>query len=505
MGNSASLYDVRLDGETITDLPKSLYEPLQMLMNGHQTLIVIRKPEIVERSIDIEGSAYQTSAVMQESLYRFEKAISDQQKQITDAINATISTTISDFNTQVNQLTQSINDCAKRPINDSNSIKTTIDLLAGRVNDMANAISNTFPTTLSDRFNNQTERLIESINETLHPKDSLNATIKGAAYEVEVMQGFESLNIPTLSIERVSTDTACCDIHVIDTASKILFAVECKNYSRNVGDKEVAKFYRDLSELKRNHGNQYKAIIGMFLSKQTNIVKHGAIDIDEHGNIFLASQYNNPLMWHAIMTYYNRIYNNKNEIMPTEGEDHMKVLLAAYNAMKDSESIAELISKNINRLSESLKDLKTMSDRIKPISEIIDRFANLYGLTSDEKPKNKKTSKKDSVKSEPIGESSTVSKSSENAKRESIGESSRNSELTTVSEESQMVIDPFSDYGSDTPVDAPADISPKEKPKRKYTKRTNKSASKSEPPITIISTGTSSGNHSSIGWSDDDW
>lgn len=493
MGNSASLYDVRLDGETITDLPKSLYEPLQMLMNGHQTLIVVRKPEIIERSIDIEGSTHQTSAVMQESLDRFEKAIFEQQKQITDAI----SDTINDFNAQVNQLTQSINDCTKRPINDSNGIKTTIDLLAGRVNDMANAITNTFPSTLSDRFNSQTDRIIESINETLHPKDSLNATIKGAAYEVEVMQGFESLNIPTLSIERVSTDTACCDIHVIDTASKILFAVECKNYSRNVGEKEVDKFYRDLSNLKRDYGNQYRAIVGMFLSKQTNIVKHGAIDIDKHGNVFLASQYNNPLMWHAIMTYYNRIHANSDTIMPTEGEDHMKILLAAYNAMKDAESIAELISKNINRLTESLKDLRLMSDRIKPISEIIDRFANIYGLTSDEKPKNKKTNKKDSVKIETAGESSTVSKSSENTKRETINES------TKVIDEYQLDIEPFSDYGSDTPAETQVDVLPKEKPKRKYVKRANKPASKIEP-ITIISTGPSSGNHSSIGWSDDD-
>lgn len=142
MGNSVSMYDVRLDGEIVTDLPKSLYEPLQMLMNGHQSLIILRKQEIIERDVQIDDNA----TIMDESVKRLEEAINLQQTQLTELFNSTINA----FNSQVKDLKDSLNNMANQPQSDTGSIKTMIELLAGNVTNTLNAL----PLTLQDKFNN---------------------------------------------------------------------------------------------------------------------------------------------------------------------------------------------------------------------------------------------------------------------------------------------------------------------------------------------------------------
>lgn len=380
MGNSASMYDVRLDGEIVTNLPKSLYEPLQMLMNGHQSLIILRKQEIIEREVQIDDNA----TVMNESVKRLEEAINIQQTQITEAFNSTIGA----FNNQVKDLKNSLNEIANRPQNDTGSIKTMIELLAGNITNTLNAL----PLTLQDKFNSQTDRLIDSINDTLRPKDSLNVTIKGAAYEQEVTQQFESLGIDTLSIEHVSTTNHVCDIHVIDTNNDILYAVECKNYTSTVGRDQLKKFESDLENLRTIHAN--KTVIGLFLSKQTRIVEHGMFDIDSDGNVYLAGEYNTPNMWRALIMYFGKL-KNKNRLINqpnADNEEHIRVLTSVYHAMKDIEPLSNIIATNIQRVNDMLKDLQIMAAKIKPLSEIIDQYDKLYHF--EQKPKKVNRSKK---------------------------------------------------------------------------------------------------------------
>ena len=386
MGNSASMYDVRLDGEIVTNLPKSLYEPLQMLMNGHQSLIILRKQEIIEREVQIDDNA----TVMNESVKRLEEAINIQQTQITEAFNSTIGA----FNNQVKDLKNSLNEIANRPQNDTGSIKTMIELLAGNITNTLNAL----PLTLQDKFNSQTDRLIDSINDTLRPKDSLNVTIKGAAYEQEVTQQFESLGIDTLSIEHVSTTNHVCDIHVIDTNNDILYAVECKNYTSTVGRDQLKKFESDLENLRTIHAN--KTVIGLFLSKQTRIVEHGMFDIDSDGNVYLAGEYNTPNMWRALIMYFGKL-KNKNRLINqpnADNEEHIRVLTSVYHAMKDIEPLSNMIATNIQRVNDMLKDLQIMAAKIKPLSEIIDQYDKLYHF--EQKPKKVNRSKK--AKIEPV-------------------------------------------------------------------------------------------------------
>ena len=443
MGNSTSLYDIRIDGESITDLPKNITEPLQLLMEGHQTLIVMRRPDPTTRSGQIDGS----DPVYSNLLTRLEDTIETQRTQVSSIIESTIKT----INEQFNDVRALMNDAYNKHPTDSTALKTTIDLLSGRVNDIANML----PLTLQSRFDTQTDRLIGAITDTLKPKDSINATVKGAAYEQEVVQGFESLKIPTLSIERVSSEHECCDIHVIDTTMDILYAVECKNYTTNVGSSQLAKFKRDLSVLRDSPDYSDKTIIGMFLSKQTKIVGHGAIDIDEDGNVYLACEYNNPLMWHAIITYCGKLKKRNRDLANanTDSDEHMHVLLSAYNALKDAESMGSLIANNIVRLNDSIKDLKAMAERIKPLSEIIERFDKLYHLdVKPEKAKRGKKNKKD-VLSEPIA-----------------------MDIDLPSEDDTMDV----------------------KPKRKYTKRTAIKKEESMIPLHAKNSG------SSIGWSDDE-
>ena len=450
MGSSASMYDVRLDGERVTNLPKTLCEPLQMIMNGHQTLIIVRKPEITERSRDID----ENSSVMRETIERLEDVINTRQSQITEMFNSSIVS----LNNQLEDLKNVVDNSAKRP-NDTISIASTFELLASRVNDIAN----TLPLTLSEKFNNQTDRLIDSINDVLHPKDSINATIKGAQYELEVVQGLESLKMTGLSIERVSTETAVCDIHAIDTDNNIFYAIECKNYSsKSVSKTEVDKFYRDLEHLKQMHSGRYNAIIGLFLSKQTSIVGHGLLDFDNDGNVFLACEYNNPMMWKALMVYFAKV-KRVESIKPTSSDDHMKIMVAVYNAMREAESVRDLINKNVERLNDSIKDLKTMSEKIKPISDIIDKYAVIYGLSivsekNETKPK-KTRAKKPVVAQEPE---------------------------TLDDDEEQLDIPPESENESDKVVLEP-------KPKRKYTKRQKR-----------LDETNDANNNSSVGWSDEE-
>lgn len=386
MGNSVSMYDIRLDGEIVADLPKALYEPLQMLMNGHQSLIILRKQEIIERDVQINDNA----AVMDESVKRLEEAINLQQTQITELFNSTIST----FNCQVKELKDSLSEIANQPQSDTGSIKTMIELLAGNVTNTLNNL----PLTLQDKFNNQTDRLIESINDTLKPKDSLNVTIKGAAYEQEVTQQFEALGIDTLSIEHVSTTNHVCDIHVIDTNNDILYAVECKNYTSTVGRSELKKFESDLENLRTIHTN--KTVIGLFLSKQTRIVEHGMFDIDSDGNVYLAGDYNTPNMWRALIMYFGKL-KNKNRLINqpnADNEENIRVLTSVYYAMKDIEPLSTIIATNIQRVNDMLKDLQTMAAKIKPLSEIIDQYDKLYHF--EQKPK--KVTRQKKAKVEPI-------------------------------------------------------------------------------------------------------
>ena len=457
MGNSASMYDVRLDGEIVTNLPKSLYEPLQILMNGHQSLIILRKPEIIERDVRIDDH----TAVMDESVKRLEESINLQRNQITEAINATINA----FNNQVSDLKKSINDIANQPQNDTSSIKTMIELLAGNVTNTLNAL----PLTLQDKFNNQTERLIDSINDTLKPKDSLNVTIKGAAYEQEVVQQFEALKMDTLSIEHVSTEHHVCDIHVIDTMNDILYAVECKNYTSTVGRDQLTKFKRDLEEL-RSRFNR-KTVIGLFLSKQTRIVEHGMMDIDEDGNVYLAGEYNTPDMWRAMIVYFARLKHSNRLISQqvSDNDEHMKVLLSTYQAMKDAESIQSMITINVNRVNEMLKDLQSMAAKIKPLSEIIEQFDKIYQFNT----RPKKVSRPKKTKQEAI---------------------------VKAEEPDQIDISPsvlsFSDSDEE-------DIE-KPKPKIKKMKVSKKNDTVKSKQEKLPSLCTVKANHISIGWSDDD-
>lgn len=443
MGNSVSMYDVRLDGEVITKPPKPVVEALQWYMKDHNTLIVMRKAEIA----DSEKKSNNTLAI-DESVKRLEDAINLQRDKISEAINSTVNA----FNSQVNDLRDSIDKITTSPQVDIGSMKTTIDVLAGRVNDMSIAL----PATLTDRFNNQTDRLVDTITETLKPKESLNVTIKGAAYELEVTQQFDSLGIPTLSIERISNEkNECCDIHVMDTANNILFAIECKNYTQSVPRKEVDKFYRDLKNIRNSEEFKDKTVVGMFLSKQSSIVGHGMLDVDEDGNIFLAGDYNNPLMWRTVLLYNARLKARSVTVPePAENTSHLDVLLKVYESMKDMDMLAEIVAKNITRANEMLKDLKGMADRIKPVSEIIDQFATIYGFTKPAPKQKQRKSKKDSDNTEHI-ETEPLSLSDSDGEKH-----------------------------NETPV------------KRKYTKREKKS------PVEVVPV--QKDTHGTIGWSDDE-
>jgi hypothetical protein len=450
------MYDVRLDGEIVTDLPKSLYEPLQMIMNGHQSLIILRKPEIIERDVQIDNN----TSIMDESVTRLEEAINLQRNQITEAINATINA----FNNQVKELKESLNEIANQPQNDNGSIKTMLELLASNVTNTLN----TLPLTLQERLNSQTDRLIDSINDTLRPKDSLNATIKGAAYEQEITQQFESLGIDTLSIEHVSTTNHVCDIHVIDTNNDILYAVECKNYTSTVGRDQLKKFESDLENLRTIHTS--KTVIGLFLSKQTRIVEHGMFDIDSDGNVYLAGDYNTPNMWRALIMYFGKL-KNKNRLINqpnADNEEHIRVLTSVYYAMKDIEPLSNIIATNIQRVNDILKDLQIMAAKIKPLSELIDQYDKLYHF--EQKPKKVGRSKK--VKTEPI---------------------------QVQQELEQLDISPsvlsFSDDDEDE-----AKCEPKMK-KAKISKKEKLTKTKQEKSAQLS---TIKATYSSIGWSDDD-
>lgn len=454
MGNISSKYDIRLDGELITDLPKPVAEAFQSFMKGHDTLIVIRKPDIMDRDVIIDDQ----SDAIDESVKRVEDAITLQRNQITDMFNAAVSS----LNSEVNELKKTINDHASRPQNDTASIKTMIDLLAGRLNDISNAL----PLTLQDKFNTQTDRLIESIADTLKPKDSINASIKGATYELEVTAQFESLNIPTLSIERVSTEHHVCDIHVIDTVNDILYAVECKNYTSTIGRDQLDKFKRDLDELKIKHSN--KTVVGLFLSKQTRIVEHGMMNVDSDGNVYLAGEYNTPDMWRALILYFGRLKQNNRLIsqQADDNEERTRVLLSAYQAMKDAESIGSIIGANILRVNDMLKDLQLMASKIKPLGEIIEQFDKIYQFNVQSKPKRQYTKR---------------------AKKEVTVESDQiDAEPITLS---------FSDSDGEDSVQL--------KPKRTYTKR-----SKKDDTIKVVAKNNplfaTKDENSSIGWSDDE-
>lgn len=456
MGNSVSMYDIRLDGEIVTDLPKSLYEPLQMLMNGHQSLIILRKPEITERDTQIDDN----TGVVDESVKQLEEAINFQQTQITEAFNSAINV----FNNQVKELKDSLSEITNQPQNDTGSIKTMIELLAGNVTNTLNAL----PLTLQDKFNSQTDRLIESINDTLKPKDSLNATIKGAAYEQEVTQQFESLGIDTLSIEHVSTTNHVCDIHVIDTNNDILYAVECKNYTSTVGRDQLKKFESDLENLRTIHTS--KTVIGLFLSKQTRIVEHGMFDIDSDGNVYLAGDYNTPNMWRALIMYFGKL-KNKNRLINqpnADNEEHIRVLTGVYYAMKDIEPLSNIIATNIQRVNDMLKDLQTMAAKIKPLSELIDQYDKLYHF--EQKPKKASRSKKVKVES-----------------------------IQLQQEPEQLDISPsilsFSDSDEDETKSEPKIKKPRVNKKEKPAKTKQEKL----PPLPTVKT-----TYSSIGWSDDD-
>ena len=457
MGNSVSMYDVMLDGEIVTDLPRPVIDALQSVMKDHNALVVMRRPEIKERDIQLDDN----SVIIDDSVKRLEDAINLQRNQITEAINATVNA----FNNQVNDLKRSLSDITKQPQNDTSSIKTTIDLLAGRLNDALTAL----PLTLQDKFNNQTDRLIDSINDTLRPKDSINATIKGAAYEQEVVQQFEALKLDTLSIERVSTEHHVCDIHVIDTMNDILYAVECKNYTSTVGRDQLTKFKRDLEELRSRFTR--KTVIGMFLSKQTRIVEHGMMDIDEEGNVYLAGEYNTPDMWRAVIIYFARLKRSNRLIgqQISDNDEHMKVLLSAYQAMKDAESIQSIITVNVNRVNEMLKDLQSMASKVKPLSEIIEQLDKIYQFNT----KPKKVGRPKKTKQEPI---------------------------VKAEEQEQIDISPSVLSFSDSDEEDTEKIKPKTK-KMKVSKKDDTIKPKQEkvPSLCVVKA-----NHSSIGWSDDD-
>ena len=452
MGNSVSMYDVRLDGEIVTDLPKSLYEPLQMLMADHQSLIILRKPEITERDVQINDN----TAVVDESVKRLEETINLQQTQITELFNSTINA----FNSQVKDLKESLSEIANQPQSDTGSIKTMIELLAGNVTNTLNAL----PLTLQERFNSQTDRLIESINDTLKPKDSLNATIKGAAYEQEVTQQFESLGIDTLSIEHVSTTNHVCDIHVIDTNNDILYAVECKNYTSTVGRDQLKKFESDLENLRTIHTS--KTVIGLFLSKQTRIVEHGMFDIDSDGNVYLAGEYNTPNMWRALIMYFGKL-KNKNRLINqpnADNEEHIRVLTSVYYALKDIEPLSTIIATNIQRVNDMLKDLQMMAAKIKPLSEIIDQYDKLYHF--EQKPKKAGRPKKVKVETAQVQQ-----------------------------EPEQLDISPsvlsFSDSDEEEPKTKKVKVNKKEK--------SVKTKQEKLPPLPTVKA-----TYSTIGWSDDD-
>ncbi len=457
MGNSVSMYDVMLDGETVTDLPRSVIESLQCVMKDHNTLVVMRRPDIKERDVQLDDN----SAIVDDSVRRLENAINLQRNQITEAINATVNA----FNNQVSDLKRSLNDIANQPQNDVGSIKTTIDLLAGRLNDALTAL----PLTLQDKFNNQTDRLIDSINDTLKPKDSINASIKGAAYEQEVVQQFEALKIDTLSIERVSTEHHVCDIHVIDTMNDILYAVECKNYTSTVGRDQLTKFKRDLEELRSRFTR--KTVIGLFLSKQTRIVEHGMMDIDDEGNVYLAGEYNTPDMWRAMIMYFARLKRSNRLIgqQVSDNDEHMRVLLSAYQAMKDAEAIQSMIAVNVNRVNDMLKDLHSMAAKVKPLSEIIEQLDKIYQFNT----KPKKVGRPKKIKQEPT---------------------------VKAEEPEQLDISPTVLTFSDSDEEDTAKSKSKAK-KMKVSKKDDSSKPKQEklPPLSAVNA-----NHSSIGWSDDD-
>ena len=446
------MYDVRLDGEIVTDLPKSLYEPLQMLMADHQSLIILRKPEITERDVQINDN----TAVVDESVKRLEETINLQQTQITELFNSTINA----FNSQVKDLKESLSEIANQPQSDTGSIKTMIELLAGNVTNTLNAL----PLTLQERFNSQTDRLIESINDTLKPKDSLNATIKGAAYEQEVTQQFESLGIDTLSIEHVSTTNHVCDIHVIDTNNDILYAVECKNYTSTVGRDQLKKFESDLENLRTIHTS--KTVIGLFLSKQTRIVEHGMFDIDSDGNVYLAGEYNTPNMWRALIMYFGKL-KNKNRLINqpnADNEEHIRVLTSVYYALKDIEPLSTIIATNIQRVNDMLKDLQMMAAKIKPLSEIIDQYDKLYHF--EQKPKKAGRPKKVKVETAQVQQ-----------------------------EPEQLDISPsvlsFSDSDEEEPKTKKVKVNKKEK--------SVKTKQEKLPPLPTVKA-----TYSTIGWSDDD-
>ena len=453
MGNITSKYDIRLDGEIVTDVPKPVGEALQTFMKGHETLIVMRKPDIIDRDVTIDDQ----SSAIDESVKRVEIAINDQRNQITETFN----TVVSSLNSEVNELKKTISEYASRPQNDTASIKTMIDLLAGRLNDISNAL----PLTLQDKFNTQTDRLIESIADTIRPKDSINASIKGATYELEVTAQFEALNIPTLSIERVSTEHHVCDIHVIDTINDILYAVECKNYTSTIGRDQLDKFKRDLEELKLRYPN--KTVVGLFLSKQTRIVEHGMMNVDSDGNVYLAGEYNTPDMWRALILYLGRLKQNNRLIsqQSDDNEERMRVLLSAYQAMKDAESIGTIIGANILRVNEMLKDLQLMASKIKPIGEIIEQFDKIYQFNV--KPKKVRAPKK--------------------AKKEMDIKPPETDQI-----DAEPVNLSFSDADDEDIVQV--------KPKRQYTRRTKKDEPVNDKNMMM----SMKSENSSIGWSDDE-
>ena len=452
MGNSASLYDVRLDGARVTDIPKPVIESLQAFMTGHETLIVIRKPERINEPVNNDNKF----AVTNEALLQLTDKLNAQRDE---AMNTFLSS-IEALNIGMKEINESMKHIDNQPQFDIKLINNALESLTGRLNDMSNAL----PLTIQDKLDRQVNHLSEVITNTIKPKDSENASIKGAAYELEVTRQFEALNIPSISIERISnTKDHSCDIHVMDNDNNILFAVECKNYTTSVGTKEVDKFYDDLKSLKESENFKDKTVIGMFLSKQTSIVKHGYVDIDEHGNIFLASKYNNPLMWHAAMRYAARIVAGKRQNKSTpdvnENDNHKEMLFNVYSAMKDMEGFAEIIAKNIKRVDETLKDLKSMAERIKPIPEIVDQFASLYGFSKvPSKPKIQRKPKKD------------IEKSTDNE---------------------QLDIEPipigFGDSDEEDAIEVPA--------KRRYNKRKEKKVIDAQIPLNRI--------YGTIGWDDD--
>jgi hypothetical protein len=153
----------------------------------------------------------------------------------------------------------------------------------------------------------------------------------------------------------------------------------------------------------------------------------------------------------------------------SDNDEQMKVLLSAYQAMKDAESIQSMINVNVNRVNDMLKDLQSMASKVKPLSEIIEQLDKIYQFNT----KPKKVSRPKKTKQETI---------------------------VKTEEPEQIDVSPavlsFSDSDEED--------TEKPKPKTKKMKASKKDESAKVKQEKLPSSCTIKANHSSIGWSDDD-